>query len=310
MFEIGLDLQAEHLVREDRNGRQSLGVTVRSPALCVLALSLSSCWAVGSGCGAGACLPLKPHCFFHPETNQSWWAVQVRIRESSSLSCPTLPWFLTALQVPIIALIHCGSLHVLDTAEQRWIRHGPCPEKFTILGDSHAMQWVGVCCSSPLLLCLLCMTQPFCVASTPPGWERFFLSPLLRTEGHSIQGFCTCPAYTWCGTKTPGATMTHQSGSRNASRQRFCHKMSDKQETGWNSGNRVLWHTVDKGCSPSLQREPSLPASLKLVGAMGVETRQEWGQVVRTAWQGEGFLWVGWILVKDTPLVRLSSVMP
>ena len=36
------------------------GVTVRSPALCVLALSLSSCWAVGSGCGPGAYLPPKP----------------------------------------------------------------------------------------------------------------------------------------------------------------------------------------------------------------------------------------------------------
>lgn len=77
-----------------------------------------------------------------------------------------------------------------------------------------------------------------------------------------------------------------------------------------NSGNRGS-DTVGKGCSPSLQREPFLPASLKLVGAMGVETRQEWGQVVRTAWQGRGVL-VSWVDFgqRHSFETRLSSVMP
>lgn len=87
--------------------------------------------------------------------------------------------------------------------------------------------------------------------------------------------------------------------------------MSDKQETGWETLGTASSDTVDKGCSPSLQREPSLPASLKLVGAMGVETRQEWGQVVRTAWQGRGVP-VSWVNFgqRHSFETRLSSVMP
>lgn len=64
--------------------------------------------------------------------------------------------------------------------------------------------------------------------------------------------------------------------------------MSDKQEMGWEALGTGASEAVGKGCSLPLQREPSLPASSELVGAMGVETRQEWGQVVRTAWQGRG----------------------
>ena len=64
--------------------------------------------------------------------------------------------------------------------------------------------------------------------------------------------------------------------------------MSDQQEMRWEALGTGASEAVGKGCSLPLQREPSLPASSELVGAMGVETREEWGQLVRTG--GEGFL--------------------
>lgn len=46
--------------------------------------------------------------------------------------------------------------------------------------------------------------------------------------------------------------------------------MSDKQEMGWEALGTGASEAVGKGCGPPLQREPSLPASSELVGAMEV----------------------------------------